>query len=138
MVVSVFDAPMVTDRRADHGRRQVDLAGVEGSVVGLAPEAGFGVLVPGEPGDAGDGADQSVPVGAEPSGDVEGFDQTVLLSAVSVAVDGQGGVGGLVGGRDCFDRVEQVLLVGLELGDQEVAGIGRRLKGFFDSAWRRQ
>lgn len=62
----------------------------------------------------------------------------MLLSAVSVAVDGLGGVGGLVGGTDRFDRVEQVRLIGLELGDQEIVGIGGRLKGFFDSAWRRR
>ena len=48
--------------------------------------------MPSEPDDAGGGNDRSVPVGAEASGDVVCFDQTMLLSAMAIALDGVGGV----------------------------------------------
>ena len=69
----------------------------------MAPETGFGDLVPGEAGDAGGGDDQAVPVGSEAAGDVEGLDQAMLLSAMTVALDGLGAVGGRLGGADGFE-----------------------------------
>ena len=111
---------------------------MEGGLLGRLPEAGGGVLVPGEPGDAGGGNDQAVPVGAEAAGDVERLDQPMLLATVAVALDGQGAVHGLLGGTDRFDGIVQGLLVGFDLGDQKASGIPRGFKGFFDSAWHRR
>ena len=85
--------------------------------MGGMPAAGRGVLVPGEPGDAGGGNDQAVPVGAEAAGDVERLDQPMFLATVTVAVDGPGAVDGLLGGADRFDGIVQRLLVGFDLGD---------------------
>ena len=65
VMASVFDSPVLADCGADGGGGQVDLRCMEGGLLGRLPEAGGGVLVPGEPGDAGGGDDQTVPVGAE-------------------------------------------------------------------------
>ena len=138
VVASVFDAPMLADRGADGGGGQSDLRRKEGCLVGGMPEAGRGVLVPGEPGDADGGNDQAVPVGAEAAGDVERLDPTILLSAMAVAVDGLGAVGGRVDGTDRFDPVVQDLLVGFDLGDEKASCILGRFKGFFDSASHRR
>lgn len=84
------------------------------------------------------GNDQAVPVGAEAAGDVERLDPTILLSAMAVAVDGLGAVGGRVDGTDRFDPVVQGLLVGFDLGDEKASCILGRFKGFFDSASHRR
>src|SRR5512143_303320 len=138
VVAAIFNAPMLTDRRGDGGGGQSDLTRKEGCLVGAVPAAGRGVLVPGEPGDAGGGDDQTVPVGAETPGDVERLDPTMLLSTVVVAVDGLGAVGGLLDGTDRFDRIVQGLLVGFDLGYQKASAIPGGFKGFFDSAWHRR
>ena len=75
--------------------------------------------------------------GPEPAADIEGFDETMLLPAMFVAVDGLGAIGGGPGGAEGFDRVVQDRLVVLDLGNQDVCGIPGRLKRFFDSAWHR-
>ena len=38
VVAAVFDAPVLADRRTGVGRRQADLAGIDGYLVGLAPD----------------------------------------------------------------------------------------------------
>ena len=86
----------------------------------------------------GGGVDQAVPVGSEAADDVEGLDVTMLLSAMSGSVDGLGAVGGFFGDADRVDCVEQGLLVGFDLGEQDVSGIACGFKGFFDSAWHRR
>lgn len=58
VMAAVFDAPMLADRRGGCAGGQPDLTGEEGCLVGEVPAAGGGVLVPGEPGDAG-GDDQA-------------------------------------------------------------------------------
>lgn len=102
------------------------------------PETRFGVLVPSQAGYPGSGDDQAVPLGSETGADIEGFDETMFLPAVFVAIDGFGAVGGWQGGAEGFDRVVQGLLVVLDLGDQDVSRVLGRLKCFFDSAWRRR
>lgn len=138
VVAAIFYAPMVADGGADSGSRQADLACVVRYLVGFVPEARFGVLVPGEAGDAGDGDYQAVPVGAKASGDVERLDQAMLLSAMAVAVNGLGAVGGGLGGTDLRDRVVEGRLIGFDLDDEEISGVPGSLKSFFDSAWRRR
>src|ERR1700679_4188623 len=83
-----FDTPMESDRGDEDGGGHDGERGIKRDFVGFVPEARLGVLVPGEPGHPSDGGDEAVPPVAELSGDVEGFDQAVLLPAVPVAVDG--------------------------------------------------
>ena len=134
--VAVFDAPMLTDGGAEGGGIQGDLAGIEGDLTGLLP--GLGIPVPGMTGDADSGLDQPFLVGSEALSDLEGFDETSLVSAMALLVDGQGGIERLVYGRNGLESIEQGLLIGLDLGDQIIAGLPCRLKGLFDSAWRRR
>ena len=138
VVAAVFDAPVPADRGADGGRGQADLTGEEGCLLGGMPAAGRSVPVPGEPGDAGGGGDQAVPVGAEAAGDVERLDQPMLLAAMAVAVDSRGAVDGLLGGTDRFDGIAQGLLVGFDLGDQKASGIPGVFKGFFRQCMARR
>lgn len=138
VVAAVFDPPMLTDGCTDSGGGQIDLTGVERYLVGIVPKAGFGVLVPGEAGDPGDGDDQAVPLGAEAAGDVEGLDPAMLLSAMTVALDGFGTVDGGLGGTERHQLVMERRLVGLDLDDEEVSGVPGRLECFFDSAWHRR
>jgi hypothetical protein len=65
VMASILDAPMASDRIAERLGAEDDLAGVEGDFLGFVPEAGLGVLVPGQAGDAGGVDDQAVPLGAE-------------------------------------------------------------------------
>ena len=102
------------------------------------PKAGFGVFAPGQAAHLGGGDDQAIPIGSEPAADIEGFDETMLLPAMFVAIDGFGAVGGRQGGAQGFDRVVQDRLVVLDLGNQDVSGVPGRFKRFFDSAWRRR
>jgi hypothetical protein len=100
------------------------------------PKAGFCVFAPGQTTHLDGGDDQAIPIRSEPTADIEGFDETMLLPAMFVAIDGFGAVGGRQGGEEGFDRLVQDRLVVLDLGDQDVSGIPGRLKRFFDSAWR--
>src|SRR5512147_3123918 len=84
VVAAVFDAPMLADCSGNCGRGQADLRRIEGRLIGRIPEAGLGVFMPGDPGDAGGGDDPAIPVGSEAAGDVEGLDPAVLLSAMPV------------------------------------------------------
>ncbi len=138
VVVSVLDAPVSADGSFGDLGGERDLGGVIGDFVGFKPVSGFGVLVPGEAFDADGNGDQAVPIGAETGCDIEGFDPAMLLSAMADAPLGTDGIEGRRGGANLDDRVEQGLLVGLDLGEKEIAGVSGCLKSFFDSAWRRR
>ena len=138
MVVAVFDAPMVSDGGAECLRRQPCLGGMESGFLGAAPEACLGVFTPGEAGDANGHDDQAMPFGAETARDLECLDPAMLLSSVAVAVDGLEAVDGRLGAANGLDLAVQDWLIGFDLGDQGIASIPGRFKGFFDSAWRRR
>lgn len=93
--------------------------------------------MPGEPGDASGAGDQVIPLGIEGAGHLEDLDQTVLLPSMAAAVDGFDPIGGRLAGGEGLDGFEQERLIGFHLGEQDIAGFRGRLKGFFDSAWRR-
>lgn len=137
IMAAVLDAPVGADGGTGGGGGHRRLAGIKRSFGGRVPKAGFCVFAPGQTTHPGGGDDQAIPIGSETTADIEGFDETMLLSAMFVAIDGFGAVGGGPGGAEGFDRVVQDRLVVLDLGDQDVAGIPGRLKRFFDSAWRR-
>jgi len=137
VVVPIFDAPMLTDGVTDGCGIQGDLAGIEGCFAGLSPRPGFGILAPGVSGDTDGGLDHPLPVGSKSPVGLECFDEAMLVPAVALLVDGQGCVDRVIGGRDGLDGIEQGLLIGFDLGDQNIAALPGRLKGFFDNAWHR-
>jgi hypothetical protein len=139
IMAAIFNAPVVSDRMAERLSAEGGLAGVEGNLLGGMPEPGFGVLVPGQAADAGGVDDQAVPLGVEPAlVDIEGFDQTVFLTAVTLAVDRFEALDRRLLGGDVLERGQQGRLVGLDLGEQRVAAVTGRLEGFFDNAGRRR
>jgi hypothetical protein len=139
VMAPIFNSPVVSDRLAEGLGAERDLAGVEGNLLGGAPETGLGVLVPGQAADAGGLDDQAVPLGVEPAlVDIEGLDQTVFLTAVALAVDRFEALDRRLVGDDVLERGQQARLVGLDLGEQRVAGVAGEFKGFFDSAARRR
>ncbi|MDF2782544.1 MAG: hypothetical protein K0S96_2349, partial [Geminicoccaceae bacterium] len=75
---------MVSDRLAECLGTEGDLAGVEGNLLGGAPQPGPGVLVPSQARDPGGLDDQAVPLGVELAGDVESLDQTGFMTAVTL------------------------------------------------------
>jgi hypothetical protein len=137
IMAAVLDAPVGADGGTGVGGGHRRLAGIKRGLGGRVPKAGFGVFAPGQTTHPDGGDDQAIPIRSEPTADIEGFDATMLLPAMFVAIDGFGAIGGGPGGAECFDRLVQDRLVVLDLGDQDVSGIPGRLKGFFDSAWRR-
>jgi hypothetical protein len=137
-MASILDAPVASDRLAERLGAEGDLTGVEGDLLGFVPEAGLRVLVPGQAGDAGGVDDQAVPLGVELALDVEGLDLAGLMAAVTPGIDAFEALDrGLVGG-DALERGQQGRLIGFDLGEQGVAAVAGRLKGFFDSAGRRR
>ena len=138
VMAPIFNAPVASDRLAERLGAEGDLTGVEGDLLGFVPEAGLGVLVPGQAGDAGGVDDQAVPLGAELALDVEGLDLAGFMAAVAPGIDAFEAVGRRPGGGDGLERGQQARLIGLDLGKQGVAAVAGRLKGFFDSAGRRR
>jgi hypothetical protein len=138
VMAPIFNAPVASDRLAERLGAESDLTGVEGDLLGFVPEAGLGILVPGQAGDAGGLDDQAVPLGVELALDVEGLDLAGFMAAVAPGIDAFEAVGrGLIGG-DALERGQQGRLVGLDLGEQGVAAVTRRLECFFDNAGRRR
>ncbi len=138
VMAAIFNAPVVSDRLAERLGVESDLTGVKGDFLGFVPEAGLRVLVPGQAGDAGGADDQTVPLGVEFALDVEGLDFAGLMAAVALGIDAFEAVGRRLGGGDALERSQQGRLIGLDLGEQGVAAVTRRLKGFFDSGERRR
>jgi hypothetical protein len=137
-MASILDAPVVSDRLAERLGTESDLTGVEGDFLGFVPEAGLRVLMPGQSDDAGGVDDQAVPLGVELALDVEGFDLAGFMAAVAPGIDAFEAVGRRLGGGDALERGQQDRLIGLDLGEQGVAAVAGRLKGFFDSGERRR
>ena len=129
---------MVSDRLAERLGAESGLTGVEGDFLGFVPEPGLGILVPGQTSDAGGADDQAVPLGVELALDVEGFDLAGLMAAVAPGIDALEALGRGLGGGDILKHGQQDWLIGLDLGEQGVAAVARRLKGFFESGGRRR
>lgn len=136
VMAAIFNAPVVSDRLGERLGVESDLTGVKGDFLGFVPEAGLGILVPGQAGDAGGADDQAVPLGVEFALDVEGLDFAGLMAAVAPGIDAFEAVGRRLGGGDALERGQQGRLIGLDLGEQGVAAVAGRLKGFFDNEGR--
>jgi hypothetical protein len=137
-MASVFNRPVPADRPPERLGAEGDLAGVDLDVLGRVPEAGPGVLVPGQAGDAGGADDQAVPLRVELAPDIEGVDLAGLVAAVAPRIDAAEALGRGLGRGDGLERGQQARLVGLDLGEQRVAGVAGEFKGFFDSGARRR
>jgi hypothetical protein len=72
-----------------------------------------------------------IPLGVEFALDVEGLDFAGLLAAMAPGIDAFVAVGRRLGGGDALERGQQGRLIGLDLGEQGVAAVAGRLKGFF-------
>ena len=138
VMAAILDRPMPPDRRAERLGAEGDLAGVEGDFLGFVPEPGLGVLVPGQAADAGGADDQAVPLGVEPALDIEGLDLAGLMAAVAPGIDTPEVLDRGLGCCDVLERGQQGRLVGLDLGEQRVAAVTRRLECFFDNGGRRR
>ena len=136
VMASILDAPVVSDRLAERLGTESDLTGVEGDFLGFVPETGLRVLMPGQSDDAGGVDDQAL--GVELALDVEGFDLAGFMAAVAPGIDALEALGRGLDGGDVLERGQQGRLIGLDLGEQGVAAVARRLKGFFDSGGRRR
>jgi hypothetical protein len=134
----ILNAPVVSDRLAKRLGAESDLTGVEGNFLGFMPEPGLGILVPGQAGDSGGLDDQAVPLGVEFALDVEGLDLAGFMAAVAPGIDAFEALGRGLGCCDVLERGQQGRLIGLDLGEQGVAAVAGRLKGFFDSGGRRR
>jgi hypothetical protein len=138
VVASIFYCPVAADRLGERIGVEGDLASVEGNFLGGVPEPGLGVLVPGQAADAGGLDDQAVPLGIELAPDVEGLDLAGLMAAVALGIDAPEVLDRGLGCCDVLERGQQGRLVGLDLGEQRVAGVAGGLKCFFGSAGRRR
>ena len=138
VMAAIFNAPVVSDRLGERLGVESDLTGVKGDFLGFVPEAGLGILVPGQAGDAGGADDQAVPLGVEFALDVEGLDFAGLMAAVALRIDTPEALDRGLGCCDVLERGQQGRLIGLDLGEQGVAAVAGRLKGFFDSAGHRR
>jgi hypothetical protein len=138
VMAAILDRPMTPDRLAECLGAEGDLAGVEGNFLGGAPEPRLGVLVPGQAADAGGLDDQAVPFVIELGPNVEGLDLAGFMAAVAPGIDAFEALGRGLGCCDILKRGQQGRLVGLDLGEQGVAAVTRRLECFFDNGGRRR
>ena len=138
VMASIFNAPVASDRIAEGLGAEGDLTGVEGDLLCFLPEAGLGVFVPGQAGDAGGVDDQAVPLALEFAPNVEGLDLAGFMAAVAPGIDAPEALDRGLAGGDALKRGQQDRLIGLDLGEQGVAAVTGRLKGFFDSGERRR
>ncbi len=138
VVATILDRPMPPDRLAERLGAEGDLADIEGDFLGFVPEPGLCILVPGQAADAGGMDDPAVPFGVELGPNVEGLDLAGFMAAVALGIDALEALGRRLGGGDILKRGPQGWLIGLDLGEQGVAAVARRLKGFFGSGGRRR
>jgi hypothetical protein len=94
--------------------------------------------VPSQARDPGGLDDQAVPLGVELAGDVESLDQTGFMTAVTLGINALEARDRRLLSGDGLERDKQGWLVGLDLGEQRVAAVAGRLKGFFDNARHRR
>ena len=138
MVVAILYTPVVSDDVAEGGGGQTRSGGdVIGDLAALGPHSGGGVSDPGVASDADRGFDEVGPIGCGQSlADGKDFGGALLLSRTAL-VDGGRRVEGGGDGGECFDSLQQVWLIVLELDEQMVAGGQGGLKSFFGRASRR-
>jgi hypothetical protein len=137
-MAAVLDAPVAAHDAAEGRRVEPGLAGVVGHILAPPPQAGAGVPEPGPAGDPGDGGDVALPARREVGGcGREDLDPALLVTATAVAINRLVAIDRRVPGTQGDGGVIQAGLVGLDPGEQGVAGPRRPRGGFFGSAGRR-
>ena len=94
--------------------------------------------MPSQARDPGGLDDQAVPLGVELAGDVESLDQTGFMTAVTLGINALEARDRRLLSGDGLECGQQDRLIGLDLGEQGVAAVTRRLECFFDNAGRRR
>ena len=136
MVAAVLDTPMPAHDAAEARRVEPHLAGVVRALLAPPPQAGGGTPEPSPAGDPGDGGDVDPPARREVGGR-EDLDPALLVTAPAVAIDRLIPVERRVPGAQGDEGVMQAGLVGLDPGEQGVAGRSGDGGGFFGSAGHR-
>ena len=129
--------PMAPDRGCGMACGNGGIGHVVGDLGGAAPEAGLGIAMQDIAGDADDDLDERLPLGSgDRSGGAEYLGRPGFMPAAS---GGDLGVaaGGIAGGADGFDVLQQRGLIILQLDDDAGLRLCGGLEGFFGNAWRR-
>jgi hypothetical protein len=135
VVAAVLDAPMPAHEAAEARRVGPHLAGVVRDLLAPPPQAGGGIPEPSPAGDPGDGGDVAPPARREVGGRRrEDLDPALLVTAPAVAIDRLVPVERRVPGAQGDEGVMQARLVGLDPGEQGVAGRSGDGEGFFGSS----
>ena len=87
--------------------------------------------MPSQARDPGGLDNQAVPLGIEFVLNVEGLDLAGFMTAVTLGINALEALDRRLVGGDGLERDKQGWLVGLDLGEQRVAAVAGRLKGFF-------
>lgn len=135
-MAAVLDAPVAAREAAEGRRVEPDPAGIVRDLLAPPPQAGGGVAEPSQAGDPGDGGDGAPPARRELGGR-EDLDPTVLVTATAIPVDGQILIDRRGPRAQGGDGLMQARLVGLDPGEQGVAGPRGHREGFFGSAGHR-
>ena len=130
IVRAVLNTPVAPNSLGKAGRWQRDLAGIVGHLLAPPPQAGLGVLHPGEARDAGDRDDQGLPLRIEAGLSSKDFDGAVLLPSVApihllMAVS-RCGLSAQAG-----QTLKKAGLVGFDTDQQGAAHLGRTREGSF-------
>ena len=131
VVQAVLDVPMASDCGGGMACRYGGIGHIVGDLGGAAPEAGLGISMQDIAGDADDDLDQWLPLGSSNRGG--GAEYLGGPGFMSAAPGGDLGVaaGGVAGGADGFDILQQRGLIVLQLNDDASLRLCGGLEGFF-------
>ena len=121
-MVSVLNAPMAADGARERGCIELDLAGVLGYFLVSLPQAGAGVLRPGQARDAGHAGNQRLPFRTEAPSNLEHLGEAVLLATVTASVHGRVLIDRPLLVTKGSQRIMKRGLVALDADQQGVAG----------------
>ena len=131
VVQGVLDVPMASDCDCGMACGNGGIGHIVGDLGGAVPEAGLGITMQDIAGDACDDLDQWFPLGSSNRGG--GAEYLGGPGFMSAASGGDLGVaaGGVAGGADGFDIVQQGGLIILQLNDDASLRLCGGLEGFF-------
>lgn len=131
VVQAVLDVPMAADGGGGAACRYGGIGHIVGDLGGAAPEAGLGISMQNIAGDADDDLDQGLPLGSSNRGG--GAEYLGRPGFMPAASGGDLGVaaGGVAGGADGFDILQQRGLIILQLDDDASLRLCGGLEGFF-------
>jgi hypothetical protein len=133
IVVAVLDTPMAPDGMCENRGTEADLAGIVGDLLPRGPQAGAGVLYPGQARNAADAGDVRAPFGREVWNvvNIEYLGEAVLLPAVAVPVYTRMAIDWPLCIAQRCQCIMQARLVALDADEQSVASGGGSFKAPF-------